>query len=209
MDFLMYIKRLVCIIVFTLIPATILSQPQDPIINAFQESYSLESNGNYSRAAESLRRVYLADSYEINLRLGWLVYQAGNMNESITYYNRAITLKPYGIEARLGIVMPYAAQGRWDDVVTQYNRILEVDPQNSIANYRLGLIYYNRAQYERAEPFLEKVVNLYPFDYDSLLLFAWIKLQLGKSREARVLFNKVLMHTPNDPSAIEGLSLIK
>lgn len=208
MDFLISIKRLACIIVCTLIPTTIVSQSQDPVINAFQESYSLESNGNYSQAAESLRKVYLSDSYEINLRLGWLVYQAGSMNESITYYNRAISLKPYGIEARFGIVMPYSAQGRWDDVLAQYNRILEVDPQNPIANYRLGLIYYNRAQYEHAEPFLEKVVNLYPFDYDSLLLFAWIKLQLGKTREARVLFNKVLMHTPNDPSATEGLSLI-
>jgi tetratricopeptide (TPR) repeat protein len=209
MDFLTSSKRLAWIIVCTLIPTSLFSQSQDPIINAFQESYSLESYGDYSRAAESLIRVYLSDSYEINLRLGWLFYQAGKMNESITYYNRAITLKPYGIEARFGIALPYSAQGRWDDVLAQYNRILEVDPQNSIANYRLGLIYYNRALYERAEPFLEKVVNLYPFDYDSLLLFAWIKLQLGKTREARVLFNKVLMHTPNDPSATEGLSLIK
>ena len=209
MDFLTPIHRYVSIIVFMLIPATIFSQSQDSIINAFQESYVLESDGHYSRAAESLRKVYLADSYEINLRLGWLVYQAGNMTESISYYNRTITLKPYAIEARFGIALPYSAQGRWDDVLVQYNRILEVDPQNSIANYRLGLIFYNRAQYERAEPYLEKVVNLYPFDYDSLLLFAWVKFQLGKTREARVLFNKVLMHTPKDPSALEGLSLIK
>lgn len=209
MDLLTPIQRFAVIIACILIPSTVFSQSQDPIINAFQESYILESDGHYAKASESLRKVYTADSYEINLRLGWLVYQAGNMNESISFYNRAITLKPYAIEARFGIALPYSAQGRWDDVLTQYNKILEVDPQNSMANYRLGLIFYNRAQYERAEPFLEKVVNLYPFDYDSLLLFGWVKFQLGKTREARVLFNKVLMHTPNDPSALEGLSLIK
>jgi hypothetical protein len=38
---------------------------------------------------------------------------------------------------------------------------------------------------------------------------AWINLQLGKSREARVLFNKVLLYSPGDASALEGLGLLK
>ena len=77
------------------------------------------------------------------------------------------------------------------------------------ANYRLGLIYYNRKNYEKASVYLEKVVNLYPFDYDSLILFAWNNFMLQKTREARVLFNKVLMYNPGDQSALDGLKLIK
>lgn len=182
---------------------------QDQLGRAFEESYSLEGQGEYRRAAGVLREAYQSDSYEVNLRLGWLYYQAGAMNESIEHYHRAIALKPYGIEARFGLAMPYSAMGRWDDVSALYRRILETDPQNTVASYRLGLILYNKGQYDRAEPLLEKVINLYPFDYDSLLLFAWIKYRLGKTREARILFNKVLLHTPGDPSATEGLSLIK
>jgi tetratricopeptide (TPR) repeat protein len=185
------------------------SYSQEPIQRAFEESYVLENQGQYLPAANKLRLVYQADSYETNLRMGWLYYQGGNMAESITHYGRAIALKPYALESRFGIVLPFAANGRWDDVVAQYTKILEIDPQNSVANYRIGLIFYNRAQYERAEVHLEKAVNLYPFDYDSLLLFGWIKFQLGKTREAKVLFGKVLLHTPGDASALEGLSLIK
>jgi len=38
---------------------------------------------------------------------------------------------------------------------------------------------------------------------------AWTSFQQGKYREAKVLFNKVLMYSPDDKSALEGLSLIK
>lgn len=98
---------------------------------------------------------------------------------------------------------------RWDDIITMYETILKIDPQNSLVNYRLGLIYYNRGQYERADPYIEKVVNLYPFDYDSLLLFAWNKLMLQRSREARVLFQKVLLANPGDESALRGLEMLR
>lgn len=207
MEFINRIKRLAAIALMS--SFSVASFSQEATIEAFRESYVLENNAQYIQAASRIREVYQADSYEINLRLGWLYYQGGNMNESVTHYIRAISLKPYAIEPRFGIVLPYAANGKWDDVMAQYLKIMEIDPQNSIANYRIGLIHYNRGHYERAEPFLDKVVNLYPFDYDSILLYAWVKYQLGKTREAKVLFNKVLLHTPGDASALEGLSLIK
>jgi tetratricopeptide (TPR) repeat protein len=73
----------------------------------------------------------------------------------------------------------------------------------------MGSIYYGRKDFVKAEKYLEKVVNLYPFDYDSMVLYAWTNLKLGKTREAQVLFNKVLLIRPKDVSALEGLALIK
>jgi tetratricopeptide (TPR) repeat protein len=134
---------------------------------------------------------------------------AGLFTESLTYYQRCIALMPYGIEARMGLVLPAAALGNWSMVENQYKKILVTDPQNSIANYRMGLLLYGRKEYTSAYPYFEKVVNLYPFGYDALLMFAWTHLQLGKYREAKVLFQKVLLYSPGDASAIEGMSLIK
>ncbi len=182
---------------------------QEEIIKAFRESYAIEKSGDFKGAIGILKKVYQADSYELNLRLGWLCYTAGVLNESVSYYQKAVSLKPYAVEPKLGLAFPYAAQGKWNEVVTLYNKILEIDSQNTLANYRLGLIYYNRGNYEKADPYIEKVVNLYPFDYDSLLLFAWNKLKLQKTREAKVLFQKVLMYNPDDESALEGLKLIR
>lgn len=182
---------------------------QENVITAFKDSYTLEQSGDYAKAAEKVNSIYQADSYEINLRLGWLNYMAGKLNESEKYYAKAISLKPYSIESRLGMAYPLAAQAKWDDLVVLYNKILEIDPQNTLVNYRMGLIYYNRESYERADQYLEKVINLYPFDYDTMILLAWNKLALQKFKEAKILFNKVLMYSPNDASALEGLKLIK
>ncbi len=182
---------------------------QELLTEAFRISYESENAGEIEKAIEALEKVYEPSSYELNLRLGWLHYQKGKMDESIVYYRRAVDLKPYAVESKLGLAYPYSAMAMWNDIIPLYESILKVDPQNSLVNYRLGLIYYNRGQYERADHYLEKVVNLYPFDYDSLLLFAWNKLMLGRTREAKVLFQKTLLANPGDESAQRGLEMIR
>lgn len=173
------------------------------------KSYELEYKGEYVKAAEAIKKVYNEKSYEINLRAGWVHYRAGLYTESQNYYQKAIALKPYSIEAKFGYVYPAAALSNMDQVVAQYNKILEINPQNTRANYFMGLIYYNKKDFQSAYKYFEKVVNLYPFGYDALLMYAWTNYQLGKTREAKVLFNKVPLLSPNDMSATEGLSLIK
>ena len=179
------------------------------IEDAFEQSYILQEKANYTGAVSTLKAVYDENSYEINLRLGWVTYLGGLFTESTAYYQKAMKLKPYAIEAKFGFVYPAAALGNWDQVIAQYNDILKIDPQNSIANYRMGSIYYGKLDYAAAEKYLEKVINLYPFDYDSNILFAWTNLKLGKNREAQVLFHEVLLIKPNDKSAMEGMGLIK
>jgi tetratricopeptide (TPR) repeat protein len=196
------------ILFLVLMPLHLFSQDVDNRIKAFQQSYALESTGELQRSAEVLRAVYDEKSYEVNLRLGWLTYLTGSFIESTSYYNRAISIMPYAIEPRLGIVNPMAAMGNWDQVIGQYEKILAIDPNNSVVNYRLGVIYYNRDNYVISHQYLEKTVNLYPFDIDGLLMLAWCKFRLKQYREAKILFQRALMHTPNNASALEGLSLI-
>jgi len=194
---------------FTILPSLAYAQDFKATRDAFQESYIQEATGDYSSAINSLKAVYDEKSYEVNLRLGWLSYQAGLFTESVAYYNKAINLMPYAIEPRFGIVYPGAAMGNWSMVIQQYEKILEISPNNSIAMHRLGLIYYGRKDYESARKNFEKVVNLFPFDYDGLTMLAWSHFQLKSFREAKVLFQKALLHTPTGTSALEGLELLK
>jgi len=198
----------VMLILSVLVPAGLFAQDAEKQIKAFRESYALESTGELQKSIEALRAVYNENSYEINLRLGWLSYLLGAFNESASYYNRAISIMPYAIESRFGVAYPLAAMGNWDQVIGHYNHILGIEPNNSVANYRLGVIYYNREDYLTAHQHLEKVVNLYPFDFDGLIMLAWCKYRLRQYREAKILFQRALMHTPGNASALEGLSLI-
>ena len=197
-------------IVFLLVANVAFSQvSQDVLQAAFTKSYATEKNGDFTASMEPLKKVYDESSYELNLRLGWLNYNAGLFDEAIIFYGRAQKLKPYSEEARFGLILPLAALGKWNDVIKIYDAILETSPNNSVALYRLGLVYYGRKDYNKANTLFKKVVDLYPFGYDGLLMLGWTSYFLGNTSQAKVLFNKVNLYNPGDKSANEGLNLIK
>jgi tetratricopeptide (TPR) repeat protein len=192
-----------------LVSFTGIQAQDDNIISSFKSSYTNESNGDFSKAIEDLTKVYSENSYPINLRLAWLSYSAGNFTKSIAYYSKAINLMPYSIEAKLGITYPASAVGNWNLVEESYKKVLEIEAKNYTANYKLASIYYGRKDFSSANKYLQIIVNLYPFNYDTTILYAWTNLQLGKNKEATILFNKALMLSPNSESAKEGLELLK
>jgi len=175
---------------------------------AFSKSYIAENQKNYIQAIEEMKPVFKEDDYISNIRLGWLNYMAKQYGESITFYRKAIALKPYAIEAKLGCVKPLSAVENWEKVKEQYLEILKIDPLNTTANYWLGVIYFNRKDYKSATNLFEKVVNLYPLDYDSVIMLAWSKLNTFSHNDAKLLFQQALIIRPNDISALSGLQLI-
>ncbi len=205
MDFLRKSLLAALLLVFTAIQA----QQADKQLLAYENSYKFEEDGKYTEAIKEILNIFEETSYEDNLRLGWLYYMSGRFTESLPYYQKCFTLKPLSIEARLGYVNPAAALGNWTQVEQQYTEILRIDPQNSLSNYRMALIAYGREDFNSALRYLNKVINLYPFDYDTVIMLAWTELKLGKLREAKIMFQKALMIRPSDASAIEGLQAIK
>lgn len=205
-----FLRRKIILLILTAIGFSSVAQvSQEALEAAFSKSYQHEKAGDFSAAADVLKKVFDESSYELNLRLGWLNYNAGLFDESIIFYSNAQKLKPYSEEARFGLILPKAALGRWNEVIELYNKILEISPNNTVALYRLGLVYYGRKDYNKAQPLFKKVVDLYPFGYDGLLMLGWTSYFLGNYPQAKVLFNKVLLYSPGDASAKEGLQLIK
>ncbi len=202
-------KNILAWCLFVLLGTNISAQTHDATLKAFKSSYALEAKKEYAKAVESLKAVYDEKSYEINLRMGWLLYMAGSHNDAVNYYKKAIDLKPYAIEPRLGYAYPASVLGKWKEIEEMYDKALTIDPNNTLINYRKGLFHYNRGEFQDAEKCFEKVVNLYPFDYDGLHMLAWTKLKLKKSSEAKILFQKALLSQPDNKSDLEGLGLIK
>lgn len=204
------IKKIGLIIFFLLVStALIFAQSESIGQSSIYKSYDHERANNYTAAIAELKKTYQANDYFINIRLGWLYYLAKQNTESIKYYEKAIALKPYAIEAKFGCIKPLSAIEDWEKVKTQYLHILRIDQQNTTANYWLAVIYYNHKDYNNALKLLERVVNLYPLDYDSVVMLAWTKLNLGKPAEAKILFKHALILRPNDSAATSGLKMIK
>ena len=186
-----------------------LNSQNKTLASAFSQSYDYEAIAKYDAAISSINAVYSATSYEINLRLGWLNYLAGKHKESISFYQKAITLMPAATEPKWAIINPFTKLESWNDIEKTYLAILKLDPKNSTANYNLGLIYYYRKDYFSAKKHFDVSLNLSPFGYNNMLMSAWTNYFLGNKSQASVLFNKTLLYSPNDSSALEGLSLIK
>lgn len=204
------LKKITLIIILMVLGNEVFSQTNQAILQAaFSKSYENEKNGDFIGSMEPLKKVYDESSYELNLRLGWLNYNAGLFDQSVIFYSRAQVLKPYAEESRFGLILPLAALGKWTEVIRIYNAILEVNPNNSVALYRLGLVYFGRKDYYKANALFNKVVDLYPFGYDGLLMLGWTSFYLGNTNQAKVLFNKVNLFSPGDKSANEGLNLLK
>jgi tetratricopeptide (TPR) repeat protein len=182
---------------------------QNSVTDAFSKSYQSETKSDFKGAIEILKPVYSKSSYEMNLRMGWLNYKAGSYKTAENYYQLAMDLKPNAIEAKFGYVYPAYALGSMTEVIGQYNKILAIDPQNTTANYRMGIIAYDKKDYQVAYKYFDKVVTLYPFTYDALIMYAWSSYQIGKNDDATILFNRALCVSPGDKSALQGLALLK
>jgi tetratricopeptide (TPR) repeat protein len=181
----------------------------DKLNDVFAKSYEFETKRNFSSAIAVLKDIYDPTYYDVNLRLGWLYYKNAQYAESEKYYKTAIDLKPNATEPRLGYTYPLHQLGNRNELITQYKKIIELDPFNTDAHYQLGMLYYDKKEYAAADESFQKIVDLYPFTYYGVLMSGWTNYQLNKKDEAKKLFHKVLMIVPSDKSALEGLALIK
>jgi tetratricopeptide (TPR) repeat protein len=206
MEILKKLAAAITIISVCLTTAT--AQNDASLQKAFSDSYTQEYYKKYPEAIATLGKVHSVESYETNLRLGWLNYLNKSYTQSQAYYQKAVALKPYSIEAKLGLCKPLSAVENWDKVLEQYEEVLKIDPQNYTAGYWSGVIFYNRKKYDAAIRNFERLVNLYPFDYDVNHMLAWSYLNSGRNNEAKLLFNKALLIKPGDASALAGLGKI-
>lgn len=204
-----FLKRLFFLMIIGLFAISAKAQISSAMQKAFSASYTHEGKKQYSEAISDIMPFYNERNYETNLRIGWLYYLAKNYTSSQQYYGRAVAIKPSSIEAKFGLIQPLSLLGSWEKVLEQYNNIIKIDPQNTQANYWIGVILYNRKQYATAAKYFTRVINLYPFDYDSNHMLGWANLFMDKKAEAKNCFELALLIKPGDSSSTDGLSRTK
>ena len=178
---------------------------QDKVTESFSISYEHETKREYQKSIDAMLTVYTKDSYSINLRLGWLYYLNSDLYKSKAHYQNAIELQPKSIEARFGLAYPVYAMKNTDEVIQIYNDILKIDAVNTTARHRLASIYFSRKEWAKAESQLAKVIELYPFDFDSNLLLGQIYIKNGKINEAKKILNLALQYNPSSSIVLELL----
>ncbi|MBI5397741.1 MAG: tetratricopeptide repeat protein [Verrucomicrobia bacterium] len=183
-------------------------QAQDAnLASALQTSYEAEAKGDYPAAIKPLEGVGAANkaNYITQLRLGWLYYCSKDWSKSTTHYNTAIELAPFAIEPLLGLMLPQMAAGKNDDALRTAQLAVRLDPNNYTALSRTAWLAYLRQDYRAATSTYRKLVALYPTDTEMLLGLGFSLKLSGNAPEAMQYFRTVLLLSPNNPRAKQGL----
>ena len=177
----------------------------------YQQSYEEEARGRYQEAIFVLMQASQAgdNSYLYHLRLAWLQYLATKYPDSVNSYRKAGLFNKDSIEAKLGLMLPLMAQGKWSDAEKVGREILSLDKLSYLANSRLAYIYYNLKQYKDAEAYYRNVLLYYPGDIEMKAGLAWSLLKQDKKEEAEKVFSEILHYVPNHISANTGMKIAK
>lgn len=203
------IKKVACCITMALVTSlTGYAQiSTDPVEVALKASYAAEATGDYQAAIKALTSVGASanSSYIAQLRLGWLNYCAKEYQQSATYYKKAVQLAPLAIEPLLGQMLAQQLSENTEEAMRTGNAILRRDPNNYTATSRLAWMYFVKRDYKQSSILYRKLVGLYPTDTEMLLGLGFALKYSGEKKDADKQFNTVLLLSPDNSRALEGL----
>jgi TolB-like protein len=122
-------------------------------------------------------------------------------------FQKAMNAAPYYSLAYSGMSLTYFNEwscqlwDRWD--VSQQGafdwakKAIDLDPHNHMAAMILGRVYLYEAEYDVAEHYLRKALQLNPTDTENLVQIASCFVFLGYIEEADALYQKVLQYNSN------------
>jgi tetratricopeptide (TPR) repeat protein len=114
-----------------------------------------------------------------------------------------LKLRPDECQALLLQGTVYDMQGRSDEAIAAYQRVVELDPDNEDARLRLTGLLMQSSRPADAFPHLEYLRKARPDDPLILTRIARCRVEMGQADEARRLLDGVLARDPHFPEALE------
>lgn len=187
------------------------SRAEESVTTAWKASLEAEAQTDYAAALKPLTALGngTATNYYLQVRLGWLHYNAKNYTESIAAYGKASRLMPFAIEPLLGLLLAQQAAGKTDDALRTAQVALHEDPNNYTALSHTAWLLYLKHDYRAAATTYRKLVALYPTDTEMLLGLGYALKFTGDTKEAAQCFRTVLFLNPSNDRAKEALTPVQ
>jgi Tfp pilus assembly protein PilF len=163
--------------------------------------------GTANEARDILQR-HLEHNPVFAVVLAQLEAQQGSLETAGNYLKTAVQHLPSNIRIREQYLETLVNLRRRDKAEEQAAAILNMDPDNALANYIMGTIQASRSELALAEnsyrTSLKSKTN--PMVLNDL---AWLLARTGSFDEAHSLVNKSLKLFPNNPNALDTLGYIQ
>lgn len=141
----------------------------------------------------------------------WAVYGeiarlSGNQKLALERFNKALSLEPNNVAAKLGKVSASIALNDLETAINTSGEILKLIPNHPNANFLLAVAQFRKKDLDSAEESLNKVFKVVPSDIPSLQLMGVIHFSKGKYEQAGQAFTRVLAAIPSNIYATKLLA---
>lgn len=171
-----------------------------------------------AEAANALFSDLLKDypnDFEVKLNYGESLLWNRNFTDAKTYYSILVTEDPKNFAALLGFANTLSNLKEYENALIYVNKALDASPENPNAltskkYIYLGYAYQNQQgqNYEKAEELLNKNLELFGNDKDTLLNLANLYLIWEKYDEAQNIHNRLSEQSEHNTIALNGLALV-
>ena len=192
--------RLWCIIMLSLVNAKAYSQ--DSYMDFVQYALTAVQHDSIDKAIYYFQEAISADPHNeknalIYSNLGKLFDAQGNLSEALKYYTKAVDEYPENLLFRRSRADLYLKSGIYEKAISDYNKIVEklslVSPNPtsvygselaSIYSF-IGYAYCKQTQYDEAQKYIDRSLEINPKEYMALLGSCIIQNQLHHTSEAK------------------------
>ncbi|MBF0381075.1 MAG: tetratricopeptide repeat protein [Magnetococcales bacterium] len=168
------------------------------------QSYQLEAEKKYEKAIKAIKPyLKIKDDIELaNMRVAWLEYLQGNYNDAINGYEKALSINPKSIDAKLGLTLPLMAQKRYREVRSHLNKLLKTSPWNYAAHKRLLVIDEIQGKWKHMTKHAKALSKRYPNDTTALVYLARGYAWQDNKTMAISSYTRVLLRIPGHLEAL-------
>ncbi|MCL4529277.1 MAG: tetratricopeptide repeat protein, partial [Chloroflexi bacterium] len=129
---------------------------------------------------------------------GYVFQNDKKLDEAIRCYTEAIRLGPDFLEAYGNRGNAYSDIGNMDAAFTDYNKVLEIDPNDAKTYFNLGLLLHeNLKRYDEAEAAYRKAIELNPSDDKAHSNLGILLRNLKRYDEAEAAYRKAIELNPS------------
>jgi len=131
-------------------------------------------------------------------RLGVILALAGNYEQALAAYQRAIALDPKYASPHNGMGNVYADLGRYDEALAAYQRAIALDPKYASPHNGMGNVYADLGRYDEALAAYQRAIALDPKYASPHNGVGNVYYRLGRYDEALAAYQRAIALDPKD-----------
>ena len=162
------------------------NSPETLLALGYYQYYVL---GDYGLAKSTFRLVskMLPSSSEVPYALGRVARREGNWDESVAYFEQALTLGPRYVELLMELAETYGIVRQFPAALKLYDRVLDIKPNDVVVMAEKASIYQAQGNLQEAATFLSEINEQTPDELTFDTKISQLRLERNYGEAVRLL----------------------